>query len=156
MSSDWPWTHNGQQHTVHLKYFNSQCPDFGSFRWPLWPAVFKTQGCWKSEKSEMYRYRKMTLYFDLEHLTLKSTLYTVSTHPLRPILWSTSLYDQLFLRCKVAENWKSPKCTEWPQNDVEHLTVETHSKYPANLCTYPRSPNGSLFHSTTSHFKKWC
>ena len=33
-----------------------------------------------------------------------------------------SLWDQPFSRCKVVEN---PKCTEWPQTDLEHLTVKS-------------------------------
>ncbi len=37
---------------------------------------------------------------------------------------SASLYDQSFLRYKVAENRKNRKYIEWPQTAIEHLTVK--------------------------------
>ncbi len=39
---------------------------------------------------------------------------------MRPKFYSVSLYDQLFSRYKVVEK---PKCTDWPQNDFNHLTI---------------------------------
>ena len=41
---------------------------------------------------------------------------------------SVSLYDHTFSGYKVIENWKS---TEWPQSDIEHLTVK-RSLYTLN------------------------
>ncbi len=44
------------------------------------------------------------------------------------------------------ENWK---CTEWPQTELEHLTVKI-TLY--TLHPYPRGPNFALFCSTVSRF----
>ena len=48
---------------------------------------------------------------------------------------------------KVPEN---QKCTQWPQNELEHLTVKS-TLYTLN--TYPWGPNCGPFHSTISHFR---
>ncbi len=65
---------------------------------------------------------------------------------LRPKLRSVLLHNKRFSRYKVAENWK---CTEWPQTELEHLTVKS-TLYTLN--TYPRGPNFDPFLSMTSHF----
>ncbi len=75
-----------------------------------------------------------------EHWTVKGTrtLHTGSAprevHTQRSKFYSTSLYDQPFLRYKT---WKIEKCTEWPQIDLEHLTVK---KYPIYI-KHPWGPN---------------
>ncbi len=52
-------------------------------------------------------------------------------------LWSLSIYNQAFSRYKVAENRKNRKCTEWPQTDLEKLTVKSTLK---SLSSCDRGP----------------
>ncbi len=40
-----------------------------------------------------------------------------------PKFSSILLYNQPFSRYKVVQNQQTLKCTEWPQNGIEHLTV---------------------------------
>ncbi len=67
--------------------------------------------------------------------------------PPKPKFYSVSLYDQPFLRYTVVEN---QKCTKWPHNDLEHLTVESTLH---TLNTHPRGPNLIPFRSTASRFR---
>ncbi len=80
---------------------------------------------------------------DLKHLPVKSTMYILNTHPQGPNL-TVLLYNKLFLRYKIVENWK---CTEWPQNNLSHLTVNSNL-YTLN--TNPWGPNFTPFRSMTS------
>ena len=67
--------------------------------------------------------------------TKVSCIHKVSTpKDQRTKFWSVLLYDQLFLRYMDVENRKSRKCTEWPQNDFEHLRVK------GTLCTLSTLP----------------
>ncbi len=50
---------------------------------------------------------------------------------------------------------KYQKCTEWPQTEVEHLTVKS-TLYTCTKNTYPRCPNFGQFHSITSRFWDTC
>ena len=69
---------------------------------------------------------------------------TVKSETIETVL----LYDQPFSRYKVVEN---RKCTEWPQNDLNHLTVE-RTLYTMN--TTPQGPNFTPFRSTTRRFRE--
>ncbi len=51
----------------------------------------------------------------------KNPVYTEYSPP-RSKLHSVSLYDQSFSKYSVAKN---PKWTEWPQNDLNYLTVKS-------------------------------
>ena len=84
---------------------------------------------------------------EYEHLTVKSTLYTLNTYPLRFKFSSVSLYDELFPRYKV---FKNRKCTVWPQTELEHLTGKS-TLYTVN--TQPWGPNFGPFRSTTNSFQ---
>ncbi len=53
----------------------------------------------------------------------------------------------MFWRYKVVENWK---CTQWPQKDLNHLTVK-RNMYTLN--TQPQGPNFNPFRSMTSRFR---
>ena len=64
----------------------------------------------------------------------------------RPKLHSFSLCYHPFSRNKIVEN---RKCTEWPQNDLNHLTV-TSALYTLN--TYPGGPNFNPFRCTVARF----
>ena len=83
--------------------------------------------------------------------TLNSQKYLMYTEhlPLRPRFWSISLYDQPFPRYKLYKVGKNRKCNDWPQINLQHLTVKS-TLY--TLKTYPRGPNFHPFCSTTSRF----
>ena len=53
MTSDLSWTCNNQNYSIYTKCLHSRPKMF--VRFALRPAVFKIQGWWKSEISEMYR-----------------------------------------------------------------------------------------------------
>ena len=55
--------------------------------------------------------------------------------PPRPKFHSVSLHDQPFSRCKVVEN---RKCTKWPPNDLNHLTIKS------TLYTLNRNPEAHI------------
>ncbi len=64
--------------------------------------------------------------------------------------WFVSPYDQRFSRYKVAKN---QKCTEWPQTELEHLTVKS-TLFTLNI--YSRGPNIGPFRSTINRFRDTC
>ncbi len=67
-------------------------------------------------------YMPITRANSLEHYKVKSRIYIyILLVHLSPNIHSVLLYDQPFSRYKVVQSWK---CTEWTQNDLEHLTVE--------------------------------
>ncbi len=72
-------------------------------------------------------------------------MYTKYSPP-RPQITFISLYDQPFSRYRFFEN---RKFTEWPQNDLKHLSVKSTL---CTLNTHPRGPNITPFRSTTSCF----
>ena len=86
---------------------------------------------------------------NLKHLQCICRKYPVYTEysPPRTKFHSVSFYDQPFSRYKVVEN---RKCTKWPQNDLNHLTVKS-TLYTLNA--NPQGPNFTPFRSTTSRFR---
>ncbi len=100
------------------------------------------QGC---QKSEMHR---MTPEWPQALIGQKYPVYTEYSPP-RPKFHSVSFYDQALLRYKLVKNWQ---CTEWPQKDLDMLSVKS------NLPTQnirPRGPNFTTFHSTVSRFSRY-
>ncbi len=87
---------------------------------------FETPSCGKFEMDRMSSDWPWILICDK---------YPVHTEylPPKPKFSSVLLYDQPFSRYKVVENWK---CTEWPQIDIEHVTVK-NTLYTPKSC--PRS-----------------
>ncbi len=98
-----------------LYTLNTQHQGRISPRFILRPAIFKIQGCRKSEMHWMSQN-------DFKHLTVKSTLYVLNSHPqganFTPFCSTTSLFRDTRLS-------KIRKCTEWPENDLKHLTVNS-------------------------------
>ncbi len=90
-------------------------------RFTLWPAIFEIQGCLKSEMHQMTPELSQPPLPFQKYLTLKSTLYTINIHPGFQF-HSVSLIEKPFLRYNVVKN---RKCTQWPQNDLNHLTVQS-------------------------------
>ncbi len=92
---------------------------------------------------------KMLRMIPKRHWTLNSQKYCIYTKylPLRLKCWSILLHDHWFSRHKVGEN---RKCTEWPQTELEHLTVNS-TLY--TLSTYPWGPNVGPFRLTKSCFQ---
>ncbi len=106
-----------------------------SLRCTLWPPIFEIQGCWKLE---MYR---MTSEWPLP----LNCLYTLNTHPDAQISIRFALRQAIF-EIQVVKN---RKCTEWPQNDLNHIPDKS---YLYTLNTYPRGPNFTPFCSTVARF----
>ncbi len=52
ITSDWPWTLTTKS-TLYIHYVPSKPRFLSAF--PLWPAIFKIQGYWKSKKMEMHQ-----------------------------------------------------------------------------------------------------
>ena len=78
---------------------------------------------------------------ELEHVTVKITLYILNTYTR-----GTNLV-RFALRLAVSEKQhvqggQNRKCTEWPQNELKHLTVKS-TLY--TLHTYPCDPNFNPF-----------
>ncbi len=71
---------------------------------------------------------------DLTHLSVKSTLYTLNTHPEAQISIRFALRQAIFeiLACGKSE------CTEWPQNDLNHWSVIS------TLCTLNTRPEAQI------------
>ncbi len=114
----------------------------------LWLAVSVIQHVQGRWKSEMHR---MTPNWTgrLNSQKYSTGIYT-KILPMRNKLWSVSLYDYLFPGYNIYTVGENRKCTEWPQTELEDLTVKS------NLCTlntYPWGPNFGPFHSTNSRFR---
>ena len=88
-------------------------------RFALWLAVSDIKHVQGGQKSEVHR---MTLSWTL---TLNSQKYSIYNKylPLRPKFWSVLLYDYPFPRYNMYNVGEKQKCTEWPQTELEHLTV---------------------------------
>ena len=77
-------------------------------------------------------------------------MYTEYSHP-RPEFHTFLLYDQPFLRYRDTKiEIEKSKWTQWPQNDLNHLSVKS-TRCTLNTC--PRGPNFILFRSMTSRFR---
>ena len=87
---------------------------------------------------------------DLEHLTVKSTLHTLSTYHRGPNVGPFHSVTSYFSRYGVVENGQNRKCTEWPHTDFEILTVKRTSYTQSN---YPWGPNFGPFCSMISRFQ---
>ena len=78
-------------------------------RFPLRPLVFEIQGC-QNRKSTEWPYK---------HLTVKRTLYTLNTHRrdqnFNPFRSTRSRFRDI----------RFSKCTEWPQNALNHVTAKS-------------------------------
>ncbi len=116
LTSDWPWRLKSTLFTVNT-YPRSPIV----VRFTLWTAIFKMQGCRNSEKLQMHHLTSDWLW------TLSGQKYPVYGKYLcpRPKLWSLYLYGQPVRRNKVCR--KCEKCTEWPQTDLEQLTIKLPS-----------------------------
>ncbi len=102
MTPDWPWTLNSQTYPIYIKWVSLR-PKFVS----VLLYDFGIEGCWSSE------HRTEIPQSTLEHFINKY---------LEAQSWSVFLYDQSIQRCRKSEK---QKCTEWPQTDLEHLTVKS-------------------------------
>ncbi len=144
ITPNWTWTLN----TYALPIYFPLRPKFGSVL--LYDQPFSRYKDAKSEMSEIYpKYTKWPRT-DFGMLRAKSISYKLSNHPRGPNVGPFCCKTSLFPRYKVAENRKSWKCTEWPQTELEYLTVK---KLLYTWNTYPWGPNFGPFHSTTIDFQ---
>ncbi len=89
---------------------------------------------------------------DIEHLTIKSTLYTLGSYTPRPKFGPVSFYNQLFSRYKVVNNRKNPNCAVWPQKWPWTLNSQQYPVYTRYIP--PRSKFWPVLlydHSKISH-----
>ncbi len=112
------WTLRCQKHSVYIKYWPQSPQSFA-----LAPVAFEIQGC---GKSQMNRITSFVAYF-----TVKSTLYTLN-------ITSQSQMVSFALRLAVFEiqGVENQKCSEWPPNNLKHLSV---NKYPLYTTFLPLS-----------------
>ena len=160
MTSIWSWTCNSLKISVYAKHLSSKAQILTSFA--LWPSVFKLQGfyprgpnfgpfrfttsCFRDtriSKSEISEMHQMSPAWPgtLERQSALHITHTLSTYHTKPKSWLVSLYGQTFCG--------NPKCAEWLQNDLEHVTDKSTM---FTLNTYPRDPKFGPFSSTTSRF----
>ncbi len=137
MTSEWPWTLNCRKYPVYTEYLLPG-PKFSSVSLHDQPlARYKVV-----KRSEMHWMTQN----DLEHLTVKCTLYTLHNYPRgrnsHPFCSTTSRFRD----SRLSER----KWTKWPQADLEHVTVKS-ILYALN--TYPWDPHFHPFCGTTSHFQ---
>ena len=109
-----------------------------SVRFALWPAVLSYRSFLKKGAPKD---TKMIL-----NTTSQRYPYTCVTS-IREFQISPQIPLHPFSRLRVVDN---RKCTKWPQNDLEHLTVK-NTLYTLNTC--PQGSNFCSFHSTTSCYK---
>ncbi len=127
MTPNWTWTLNSQNYPI----YTVNIPPEGHIlvRFALRPVVFKIQG---RQKWEIHR---MTPNWTGTHNSQKYPVYTkyLPCGPyFAPFSYVTSHFRGLTM------SFKSRKCTECPQTQVEHLTVKS-TLYTSN--TYPWGPN---------------
>ncbi len=83
---------------------------------------------------------------DLKHLTVKSTLYILNTHPKVKISLRFALRPAVFeIQC-----CRKSEFTEWPQNDLNHLAIKS-TLYTMNI--HPRGPTFTPFRSMVARYK---
>ncbi len=88
---------------------------------------------WPPESPEAFNFHKYPVYTEYSSLRLQ--------------FHYVSLYDQPFSRYKIVENWK---CTKWPNNDLNHLSVKS-TLYTLN--THTLGPNFNPFALRPAIFK---
>ena len=145
MNPNWSWTLNT------LKYSVYRYTKYLPLRPKFWSVLLYDQ---RFSRYKVDETRKCTewLQTKLEHLTAKTTL-----HKKKWILSRRSLNFGPFSLYKPFPRYnlvKNRKCTEWPQTELEHLTVKItlHTGYTKN--TPPcRCPNYGLFRSKMSGFQ---
>ncbi len=140
MTPNWIWTLSSQKYFIHTICLPLR-PKFCSV------LLYK----WSFPRYNMYKVgenRKCTEWpqTELEHLTVKNTLYTLNTYPWRPNFGP--------LRSTISRMWdktctRSAKIGNAPNDPKLNLTVKS-TLY--TLKSYPWGPNFHLFHSMNSRF----
>ncbi len=89
---------------------------------------------------------------ELEHLTVKSTLYTLNTYLWGPNFGPFRPTASRFRDTKLSKSEKNRKSTEWLQNELEHLTAKitlyTLNTYPRYLILVRRFPRYRTFYNS--------
>lgn len=139
MTSDWPWTHNGQKYPICTQWLaltSKFC-----LLWPMNSHGWDTRLS-KSKRSELP-------HIDPKHLS--KVHIKLCNCPRCPNWWSVLLCCQMFSRKKVVENHKKiGKIIKWPHSDFEHPTVQCFQLYTGYM-HFPRDQKFDLFRSRSSH-----
>ena len=130
MISEWPWKLYSQKYPA--------CTNYSPPRSKFWPLSLHDKLFLRYKVVENWKNGKCTKLpqNELERLTIKSNLYTLVTPKAQILVCFTKHHP--FSRYKVIENQKNHKCTEWPQNDFEHLTVKITMYLNWHLHTRPK------------------
>ncbi len=102
-------TLNSQKHNLYTEFL-PRGPNFTLFHYTT--SRFRDKGC---RNLEMPR---MAPEWPFKHFTVKRVMNTLKIHPKTQI--------SLFHSTTLVEN---RKCTEWPQNDLKHVTVKSFCIY---------------------------
>ncbi len=138
MIPKWTWTLNSQKYSIYTNYI-------------LTPEVQISVRFAMNQRFSRYKVvgnRKCTEWQqnELEHLTVKRTLYALYTYPWGQILVRFALW----LAVSEIQARQNQKYTEWPQTELEHLTVKGTLD---TLHAYSWGPNFGSFRSTTCGFQ---
>ena len=128
MTPDWPKTLNCLKYFVYTKYLHPYTTPPKTQIWTVSPN--------DQPFSRYQENRKCTEWSqnDRNHLTVRSTLYILSTYSRSPNFGQFRSMVRHFRDTKILKNRKNQKCTDWPQPYLEHLTVKrtmyTLNAYP--------------------------
>ena len=119
MTPEWSWTLNSQKYPVYMKYLPPRAK--------YWSILLYGQPFSRYKVAENRKFRKCTEWpqTDFEILTVISTSYTLSNYPRGPNLDPFCSMASHFQDIRFTKIDKNRKCTEWSQNDLEHLTVKS-------------------------------
>ncbi len=118
MTPNWIWTFNGQKYSIYTKNLPPG-PNFGPFRSTTAVPRYKAVKNWKCTEPPQT---------ELEHLTAKSTLYTLNAYPWGPNLGlfrSTNTRFRDTRSSKIGNAPSDPKLN-WPLNSQKYLTLSTY------------------------------
>ncbi len=147
MTSDWSWTLLSKIPCIYY-VLNSETQILARFT--LQPAV-EIQGC---QKLEMHH---MILVNDLGHLTNKSTPYTLSDYSWGLNLVYFVLRPAIF-EVQGCQKSEKSECTEWPENEFEHINSQKCHVYIEHLPTRPKFCSVFLYDKPLSSYnvvKNW-
>ena len=139
MTSEWPWKVKGTKYRTYTKYLPP--------RSKVWPASLYDQ---PFSRYNFVEYEKYTEWpqKDVEHLAVKSTLYTLPIYRRGQHFIPFCSINRRFRGTKLSKkNRKSRKCTEWIQTDLKYLMVKS---IPHTISNTSCGANFGLFRSTTS------
>ncbi len=133
MTPNWPWTCYSDRYSACMKDLPLGLNFWSVSLYDHWFSRYKVPQNQKSTECSQT---------EIEHLTVKTTLYTPNAYHRGP---NIGQFCSTTSSCQATRSSKNRKCTEWRQTELEHLAVKT-------LNIYIWRPNFGPFHSATSRF----